>query len=45
VVLASGSTGQLPSVVARGYLRHPERVGPFDPSHLIPLVEVEPFVH
>jgi len=45
VVLASSSSGLLPSVIARGCSRHPERVligHPFNPPHLIPLVEVVP---
>jgi carnitine 3-dehydrogenase len=45
VVLASSSSGMLPSVIARGCPRHPERVvigHPFNPPHLIPLVEVVP---
>ena len=45
VVLASSSSGLLPSVIARGAPRHPERVligHPFNPPHLIPLVEVVP---
>jgi carnitine 3-dehydrogenase len=45
VVLASSSSGMLPSVIARGAARHPERVlvgHPFNPPHLIPLVEVVP---
>ena len=45
VVLASSSSGLLPSVIARGALKHPERVligHPFNPPHLIPLVEVVP---
>ena len=45
VVLASSSSGMLPSVIARGATRHPERVvvgHPFNPPHLIPLVEVVP---
>jgi carnitine 3-dehydrogenase len=45
VVLASSSSGMLPSVIARGALKHPERVligHPFNPPHLIPLVEVVP---
>lgn len=45
VVLASSSSGLLPSVVARGATAHPERVlvgHPFNPPHLIPLVEVVP---
>jgi len=45
VVLASSSSGMLPSVIARGCPRHPERLvigHPFNPPHLIPLVEVVP---
>lgn len=45
VVLASSSSGLLPSVIARGAAAHPERVlvgHPFNPPHLIPLVEVVP---
>jgi 3-hydroxyacyl-CoA dehydrogenase len=45
VVLASSSSGLLPSAIARGCSRHPERVligHPFNPPHLIPLVEVVP---
>jgi carnitine 3-dehydrogenase len=45
VVLASSSSGPLPRVIARGCPRHPERVvigHPFNPPHLIPLVEVVP---
>jgi 3-hydroxyacyl-CoA dehydrogenase len=45
VVLASSSSGLLPSVIARGAPEHPERVlvgHPFNPPHLIPLVEVVP---
>ncbi|NMH98434.1 3-hydroxyacyl-CoA dehydrogenase [Pseudonocardia sp. K10HN5] len=45
VVLASSSSGLLPSVIARGCPEHPERVvigHPFNPPHLIPLVEVVP---
>ena len=45
VVLASSSSGLLPSAIARGCPRHPERVvigHPFNPPHLIPLVEVVP---
>jgi carnitine 3-dehydrogenase len=43
VVLASSSSGLLPSMIARGAAMHPERVlvgHPFNPPHLIPLVEV-----
>ena len=45
VVLASSSSGMLPSTIAGGALEHPERVlvgHPFNPPHLIPLVEVVP---
>jgi 3-hydroxyacyl-CoA dehydrogenase len=45
VVLASSSSGLLPSEIQRGCTRHPERVvigHPFNPPHLIPLVEVVP---
>jgi carnitine 3-dehydrogenase len=45
VVLASSSSGLLPSAVADGCPAHPERVligHPFNPPHLIPLVEVVP---
>ena len=45
VVLASSSSGLLPSAIARGAAEHPERVlvgHPFNPPHLIPLVEVVP---
>ena len=45
VVLASSSSGLLPTAIARGAARHPERVligHPFHPPHLIPLVEVVP---
>jgi carnitine 3-dehydrogenase len=45
VVIASSSSGLLPSVIARGCSRHPGRVvvgHPFNPPHLIPLVEVVP---
>ncbi|MEU7791519.1 3-hydroxyacyl-CoA dehydrogenase NAD-binding domain-containing protein [Amycolatopsis sp. NPDC049159] len=45
VILASSSSGLLPSVIARGCPQHPERVvvgHPFNPPHLIPLVEVVP---
>jgi carnitine 3-dehydrogenase len=45
VVLASSSSGLLPSAIALGCSRHPERVligHPFNPPHLIPLVEVVP---
>ncbi len=48
VVLASSSSGLLPSTIARGCPHHPERlvVGhPFNPPHLIPLVEVVPGEH
>jgi carnitine 3-dehydrogenase len=45
VVLASSSSGLLPSAIALGCPEHPERVvigHPFNPPHLIPLVEVVP---
>ena len=45
VVLASSSSGLLPSVIQAGCPDHPERVligHPFNPPHLIPLVEVVP---
>jgi len=45
VVLASSSSGLLPSTIARGAPQHPQRVlvgHPFNPPHLIPLVEVVP---
>jgi carnitine 3-dehydrogenase len=45
VVLASSSSGLLPSVIAQGCPVRPERVlvgHPFNPPHLIPLVEVVP---
>ncbi|MEJ8281236.1 3-hydroxyacyl-CoA dehydrogenase NAD-binding domain-containing protein [Pseudonocardia spirodelae] len=45
VVLASSSSGLLPTTVARGAARHPERVlvgHPFHPPQVIPLVEVVP---
>jgi 3-hydroxyacyl-CoA dehydrogenase len=45
VVLASSSSGLVPSAIARGCPAHPERVligHPFNPPHLIPLVEVVP---
>jgi carnitine 3-dehydrogenase len=45
VILASSSSGLLPSEIARACRRHPERVligHPFNPPHLIPLVEVVP---
>ena len=45
VVLASSSSGLLPTVIAQGCPQHPERVvigHPFNPPHLIPLVEVVP---
>lgn len=45
VVLASSSSGLLPSEIARGCPAHPERVlvgHPFNPPHLLPLVEVVP---
>lgn len=45
VVIASSSSGLLPTVIARGAPRHPERVlvgHPFHPPQVIPLVEVVP---
>lgn len=45
VVLASSSSGLLPSRIQVGAARHPERVlvgHPFHPVHTIPLVEVVP---
>jgi 3-hydroxyacyl-CoA dehydrogenase len=45
VILASSSSGLLPSTIAAACTRHPERVlvgHPFNPPHLIPLVEVVP---
>ncbi|MEU7816176.1 3-hydroxyacyl-CoA dehydrogenase NAD-binding domain-containing protein [Pseudonocardia sp. NPDC049154] len=45
VVLASSSSGLLASAIARGCPAHPERVvigHPFNPPHVIPLVEVVP---
>ncbi|HEU0102185.1 MAG TPA: 3-hydroxyacyl-CoA dehydrogenase NAD-binding domain-containing protein [Mycobacteriales bacterium] len=45
VVLASSSSGLLPSRIALGCPKHAERVvigHPFNPPHLIPLVEVVP---
>jgi 3-hydroxyacyl-CoA dehydrogenase len=45
VVLASSSSGLLPSEIQRGCALYPERVvvgHPFNPPHLIPLVEVVP---
>jgi carnitine 3-dehydrogenase len=45
VVLASSSSGLPPSAIARGCPHHPERLvigHPFNPPHLIPLVEVVP---
>jgi 3-hydroxyacyl-CoA dehydrogenase len=45
VILASSSSGMLPTTIARGCPAHPERVvigHPFNPPHLIPLVEVVP---
>ncbi|ROO86133.1 3-hydroxyacyl-CoA dehydrogenase [Actinocorallia herbida] len=44
-VLASSSSGITPSRIQRACARHPERVlvgHPFNPPHLIPLVEVVP---
>ncbi|HEV7908861.1 MAG TPA: 3-hydroxyacyl-CoA dehydrogenase NAD-binding domain-containing protein [Pseudonocardiaceae bacterium] len=45
VVIASSSSGLLPSTIQAGCRAHPERVvvgHPFNPPHLIPLVEVVP---
>jgi carnitine 3-dehydrogenase len=45
VVLASSSSGMLPSAIAQACPAHPERVlvgHPFNPPHLLPLVEVVP---
>jgi len=45
VVLASSSSGLLPSAIATACPAHPERVlvgHPFNPPHLLPLVEVVP---
>jgi 3-hydroxyacyl-CoA dehydrogenase len=45
VVIASSSSGLLPSRIQAGAAHHPERVlvgHPFNPVHLIPLVEVVP---
>jgi 3-hydroxyacyl-CoA dehydrogenase len=45
VVLASSSSAMLPSAIARACPAHPERVlvgHPFNPPHLLPLVEVVP---
>ena len=45
IVLASSSSTLMPSEIARGCPIHPERVivgHPFNPPHLIPLVEVVP---
>jgi carnitine 3-dehydrogenase len=45
VVLASSSSGLLPSAIATACVTHPERVlvgHPFNPPHLLPLVEVVP---
>jgi 3-hydroxyacyl-CoA dehydrogenase len=45
VILASSSSGLTPSEIALGCRHHPERVvvgHPFNPPHLIPLVEVVP---
>ena len=45
VVIASSSSGLLPSVIQRECRAHPERVlvgHPFHPAHLVPLVEVVP---
>ena len=43
VVIASSSSGLMPTELQQGCARHPERVlvgHPFNPPHLIPLVEV-----
>lgn len=45
VVLASSSSGLLPTAIANCCPKHPERVvigHPFNPAHVIPLVEVVP---
>ncbi|NJQ01714.1 3-hydroxyacyl-CoA dehydrogenase [Streptomyces sp. PLAI1-29] len=45
VPLASSTSGLAATAIARGCARHPERVlvaHPFNPAHLIPLVEVVP---
>jgi len=45
VVLASSSSGLLPSAIAAACSAHPERVlvgHPFNPPHVLPLVEVVP---
>jgi 3-hydroxyacyl-CoA dehydrogenase len=45
VVLASSSSGLLPSAIATACTAHPERVlvgHPFNPPHVLPLVEVVP---
>jgi carnitine 3-dehydrogenase len=45
VVLASSSSGLLPSAIATACTAHPERLligHPFNPPHLLPLVEVVP---
>ncbi|MCP2341562.1 3-hydroxyacyl-CoA dehydrogenase NAD-binding domain-containing protein [Actinomadura rupiterrae] len=45
VVLASSSSGLLPSRIQQACTRHPDRVlvgHPFNPPHLLPLVEVVP---
>jgi carnitine 3-dehydrogenase len=45
VIIASSSSGLLPSAIQAGCRAHPERVvvgHPFNPPHLIPLVEVVP---
>lgn len=45
VVIASSSSGMLPTMIARGAAEHPERVlvgHPFNPPHVVPLVEVVP---
>jgi carnitine 3-dehydrogenase len=48
VVIASSSSGLLPSVIQSGCRAHPGRVlvgHPFHPAHLVPLVEVVPGRH
>ena len=48
VVLASSSSGLLPSAIAAACSAHPERVlvgHPFNPPHVLPLVEVVPGQH
>lgn len=44
-ILASSSSGLLPTAIARACTAHPERVligHPFNPAHVMPLVEVVP---